>query len=106
MRFNNSFILRCIHSNTITNINKAPLMKSQSVKLTNALEQRQKELAKIARYKQAVWQDWKNGEISHIEYHHMKDDYDRQTAELEQIAETLEKEKAELEKEINTKIRS
>lgn len=90
------------YSNTIANINKAPLMKSQSVKLTNALEQKQKELAKIARYKQAVWQDWKDGEISHIEYRHMKEDYDRQTAELQQVIDTLEQEKAELEKGIDT----
>lgn len=90
------------YSNTIANINKAPLIKSQSVKLTNALEQKQKELAKIARYKQAVWQDWKDGEISHIDYRNMKEDYDRQTAELEQVIETLEKEKGELEQGVDT----
>ncbi len=88
------------YSNTIASINKVPLKKSQSAILDDALEQKQKELTKIARYKQAVWQDWKDGEISHIEYYHMKEDYQRRTAELEQVVQTLEKEKAELEKEI------
>lgn len=90
------------YSNTIADIKNAPLMISQSVKLTNALEQKKKELAKIARYKQAVWQDWIDGEISHPDYCHMKEDYDRQTAELEKVVETLEKEKAEPEKGVDT----
>lgn len=90
------------YSNTIANINKAPLLKSQSVNLANALKLKHKELAKIAKYKQAIWQDWKDGEISHIEYSSMKEDYDRQTIELEQIVSRLEKEKAELYKEIGT----
>lgn len=90
------------YSNAIAHINKAPLMKSQSVKLNDALEQKQKEYAKIARYKQAVWQDWKDGEISHMDYRQMKEDYESQAAELQQIIETLEKEKAELEKGIDT----
>ncbi len=90
------------YSNTIAYINKAPLLKSQSVKLQNALEQKEKELAKITRYKQAVWQDWKDGELCQMDYRHMKEDYDRQAAELEQIIETLEKKKAKLEMGIDT----
>lgn len=90
------------YSKAIANINKAPLMKSQSLKLLAALEQKQKELAKIARYKQAIWQDWKDGELSHLDYRHMKEDYDRQAAELEQVIETLEKERVELEKGVDT----
>jgi site-specific DNA recombinase len=87
--------------NTIADINNAPLMKSQSVRLTGAFEQKQKELARIARYKQAVWQDWKDGEISPMDYRHMKEDYDRQAAELEKVIETLEKDKSVLEKGVD-----
>lgn len=89
------------YSNTIAYINKAPLLKSQSVKLQNALEQKEKELAKITRYKQAVWQDWKDGEISHIDYRHMREDYDNQMQELTQVIETLRAEKEELENGID-----
>lgn len=90
------------YSDAIAHVSKAPLVKSQSHKLLDALEQRQKELAKIVRYKQAIWQDWKDGEISHIDYRRMKEDYERQTEELRQIIGTLEKEKAELEKGADT----
>ena len=90
------------YSNTIAQINKAPLMKSQSVRLMDALEQKQKELAKIARYKQAVWQDWKDGEISHMDYRQMKEDYEQQIEELQEIVGKLERERAELENGIDT----
>ncbi|WP_223226250.1 hypothetical protein [Sporomusa sp. GT1] len=52
------------YSNTISFINKAPFIKSQSAKLQSALEQKEKELAKITRYKQAVLQDWKDGDTT------------------------------------------
>ena len=90
------------YTDTITCINKAPLVKSQSSKLQASLEQKEKELAKISRYKQAVWQDWKEGELSHIDYRHMKEDYDKQTDELTKVIEILRAEQAELETGINT----
>ena len=85
------------YSDVISSINKAPLVKNQSSKLQAALEQKEKELAKIARYKQAVWQDWKEGEISHMDYRHMKEDYDSQADELAKVIKTLRAEQAELE---------
>ena len=57
----------------IEQINKAPLVKSQSKKLHDAIEQKERELAKIVRYKQAIYQDWKDGEITHSDYRHMKE---------------------------------
>ncbi len=85
------------YSDTLADINKAPLMKSQSSKLKAALEQKEKELAKIACFKQAVWQDWKVGEISHEEYRHMKEDYDSQADGLAKVIRILRAELAELE---------
>ena len=90
--------LAVYYEDIIAGVNKAPRLKSQSIKLANALEQKQKELGKLERYKQAVWQDWKDGEISPVEYRHMKEDYEGQIAKLEQIIKNLEKEKLELEK--------
>ena len=43
-------------SKTIEQINKAPLVKSQSKKLHDAIEQKEREFAKIVRYKQAIYQ--------------------------------------------------
>ena len=89
------------YSETISYINKAPLVKSQSAKLQAALEQKEKELAKITRFKQAIWQDWKEGEISHMDYRHMREEYDNQAETLTQIIETLRAEQSELEKGID-----
>ena len=50
------------YTKTIERINRAPLVKSQSKKLMDAIEQKERELAKITRYKQAIYQDWKDGE--------------------------------------------
>jgi DNA invertase Pin-like site-specific DNA recombinase/prefoldin subunit 5 len=89
------------YANTIASINKAPLVKSQSDKIQAAISQKEKELAKVTRYKQAVWQDWKDGEISHMDYRHLREDYETQAQELMQVIETLRAEQAGLEKGIN-----
>lgn len=89
------------YSETITRLNKAPAVKSKSEKLQNALAHQEKELAKINRFKQAVWQDWKEGEISHMDYRHMREDYEQQADELMKIITTLKAEQEEMEKGID-----
>ena len=63
----------------------------------DAIEQKERELAKIVRYKQAIYQDWKDGEISHSDYRHMKTDYEHQAETLEEVIERLQAEKQEVE---------
>ena len=89
-------------SKTIEQLGKAPLVKSQSKKLHDAIEQKERELAKIVRYKQAIYQDWKDGEITHSDYRHMKEDYEQQAETLNQVLERLREEQKELEKGIDT----
>ena len=62
----------------------------------DAIEQKERELAKITRYKQAIYQDWKDGEISHSDYRHMKEDYERQAEALDEVIGKLRAEQAEL----------
>ena len=90
------------YTKTIERINRAPLVKSQSKKLMDAIEQKERELSKITRYKQAIYQDWKDGEISHSDYRHMKEDYERQAEALEEVIGKLRAEQAELENGIDT----
>ena len=90
------------YTKTIERINRAPLVKSQSKKLMDAIEQKERELAKITRYKQAIYQDWKDGEISHSDYRHMKEDYERQAEALDEVIGKLRAEQAELENGIDT----
>lgn len=88
-------------SKTIEQINKAPLVKSQSKKLHDAIEQKEREFAKIVRYKQAIYQDWKDGEITHRDYRHMKEEYEQQAETLNQVLERLREEQRELENGID-----
>lgn len=90
------------YTKTIERINRAPLVKSQSKKLADAIEQKERELAKIARYKQAIYQDWKDGAITHSDYRHMKEDYEEQAEALNEVIEKLRAEQAELENGIDT----
>ncbi|WP_320973464.1 recombinase family protein [Enterocloster bolteae] len=90
------------YTKTIERINRAPLVKSQSKKLADAIEQKERELSKIARYKQAIYQDWKDGEISHSDYRHMKEDYEEQAEALNEVIEKLRDEQAELKNGIDT----
>lgn len=90
------------YTEAIERINRAPLVKSQSKKLTEALEQKERELAKIQRYKQAAYQDWKDGEITRTDYRHMTEDYEQQAENISAIIERLRAEQAELENGVDT----
>lgn len=90
------------YTKTIERINRAPLVKSQPKKLADTVEQKERELAKIARYKQAIYQDWKDGEITHSDYRNMKADYEEQAEALKEVIEKLRAERAELENGIDT----
>ncbi|MGN8968863.1 recombinase family protein [Intestinimonas sp. HCP28S3_D6] len=84
------------YTEIIERINRAPLVKSQSKKRMDAIEQKERELSKISRYKQSIYQDWKDGEVSHSDYRHMKEDYEQQAQALEEVLQTLRAEQAEL----------
>ena len=84
------------YSKMITNINSAPLKKSQSHRLNDQIAAKEKELTRITRYKQSLYQDWKDGEITQQEYRDMKSDYERQAAELADVLARLNAERAEL----------
>ena len=55
-----------------------------------------RELAKISRYKQSLYQDWKDGEITQQDYRDMKADYERQIIALTDVLARLNAERAEL----------
>jgi hypothetical protein len=93
--------LAIYYSEVIGRINSKPLQKSQSVRLEALIAEKEKELSKIMRYKQSLYQDWKDGEISHKDYRHMSEDYERQAAALAAIMDSLKAERAELENGID-----
>ncbi len=46
-------------------------------------------MTKITRYRQSLYQDWKDGEITRQEYRDMKADYERQAAGLADVPARL-----------------
>ena len=84
------------YSEMIARINTAPVKKSQSIRLEELIAAKERELAKISRYKQSLYQDWKDGEITQQDYRDMKADYERQTIVLTDVLARLNAERAEL----------
>ena len=84
------------YSEIIAFINTAPVKKCQSKRLDDLIAAKERELAKVTRYKQGLYQDWKDGEITHQDYRNMKADYDHQTTTLTAVLEKLTAERAEL----------
>ena len=89
--------LAITYSELVARINAAPLKKSKSKRLEDSISTKEKELAKIMRYKQALYQDWKDGEITRNDYRHMSEDYEQQIEALTRIMQTLTAEQEQLE---------
>lgn len=84
------------YANTLKYISAAPLRKSQSIRIEALVEAKEKERSKIMRYKQSIYQDWIDGEITHSDYRHMSEDYERQIFSLGEVLKNLHGEREEL----------
>ena len=100
---NNSAVLLCFNGGTIPDKTPAEYvayiedMRRSFTLLEDAIAAKEKELAKIMRYKQALYQDWKDGEITRNDYRHMSEDYERQAEALNNVLRTLTDEQEQLE---------
>lgn len=89
------------YANTLEYISTALLEKSQSFRIEVLIEAKEKERTKIMSYKQSIYQDWKDGEITHNDYRHMGEDYERQIAALDEVLKNLHADLEELENGIH-----
>lgn len=89
------------YSNTLEYISSAPLQKSPSARIELLIEAKEKERTKIMRYKQFIYQDWKDGEITHSDYRRMSEDYEQQIASLGEVLDNLHAERAQLQNDIH-----
>jgi len=94
--------LAVTYAEMVASINMAPLKKSQSARLDGLIAENEKALAKIMRYKQALYEDWKDGELSHSDYRQMREDYDRQAATINAVIDNLKDEQSEVENGVDT----
>lgn len=93
--------LAVTYSELVSRINAAPLKKSKSHRLEDMIAVKEKELSKIMRHKQALYQDWKDGEITHNDYRHMSEDYEQQAESINTVLRTLREERDQLENGID-----
>ena len=92
------------YTKSVEQINRAPLVKSRIRKIDEAILQKEKVLTKITRYKQAVYQDWKDDIISESDYFHMREDYEREETALREAIRKLEAERKEEENSANSEV--
>lgn len=83
-------------------INTAPERKSQAAQMNAAVLAKEKELDKILRYKQLVYEDWKDGEVNREDYHRMTKDYEAQAARVREVLSNLKAERDRAEKGVGT----
>ncbi len=70
---------------------------ARSKSLASLIEAKERELSKIARYRQELYKDWKEGDLSQADYRSLRAQFEQQSAELEQLILKLRAEQAELE---------
>lgn len=89
------------YSELIARINSAPTKKCESRRIDDLITSKERELAKVTRYKQSLYQDWKDGEITQQDYRDMKADYERQIVTINTVLKNLMAERAELANGVN-----
>ncbi len=67
----------------IERINNAPNQHRESMRLTHALSDAEKQLAKYSNAADGLYMDWKSGDITQQEYHRLKGKYTGQITQLE-----------------------
>ncbi len=72
----------------IDQINKSPRVNNQSSRLNAMLKHHEAEHAKLTKISDALYADWKNGDITREEYLRMKADF---TARIDEVAKAIQK---------------
>ncbi|HML37241.1 MAG TPA: recombinase family protein, partial [Bacillota bacterium] len=87
------------YDEVISRVDQAPPRKSRSNRLDGLIAAKERELAKVTRYKQSLYQDWKDGNLSRKDYRQMYENYERQIQDINAAMGNLMAEQAELEKD-------
>lgn len=87
----------CYHE-VIQEIDAAPKKESRSDLLKGLIQTKEKELYRITHYKQSLYEDWKDGEITKRDYQQMKEDYERRSEAIQHILDHLQDKREELDR--------
>ena len=80
----------------IEEIDADPKKESRSDPLEGLIKSKEKELYRITHYKQSLYEDWKDCEITKRDYQQMKEDYERRSEAIQRILDHLQGKKEEL----------
>ena len=86
----------------LDSVNCAKAKSSKAKSLAGLIESRERELEKLARYRQELYKDWKDGELSQADYRSLKAEFEHKTEELQELVCKLREEQAQLEAGVNT----
>jgi len=76
----------------IDEINKAPVVRTQSNRLNHLLKMREQELEKVKSLTDGLYLDWKSGDITRDDYRRMKGKFEEQTEQLQEAVANLREE--------------
>lgn len=68
----------------IDEINRTPVVQTESIRLNTLLEQRSKELKKVTGVLDDLYMDWKSGDITRDQYRRMKVRFEEQAQQLQE----------------------
>ena len=85
----------------VKQVNEYGLQNTKTEKIDKIILSKQNEILKMSNYKIALYEDWKNGDITREEYLEYKQRYENDICILKQNIEKLEKEKKENNNEDN-----
>lgn len=80
----------------INSINNAPVVRTESKRLTASLKLRRQEFEKITELRTGLYIDWKSGDISREEYHNMKREFEEKEHQLKRDIANLEEENQDI----------
>lgn len=76
----------------IDEINQAPVVRNQSLRVDKLLKTKEQELHKITNLCDNLYIDWKSGDLTRDEYHRMKAKFEQQAEEIRGTIATLQEE--------------
>lgn len=85
----------------IEKINSAPTVRAQSKRLDDNLKSRERELEKVIRLKDSLYENWQSGDMAKDDYRRMKVRYEEQYEQLRQSIQSLRVELALISESVN-----
>ena len=89
-------------SEAIEEISNAPVIHTESKRINHLLSAKQNELEKLTTVTDNLYMDWRTGEITKTEYRRMKEKFEVQIEQLQEVIANLKAEKEALAMGVNT----